>query len=57
MTLDRETVASIRQRHFPTMNPNLFEQFQLRFAALNQMWIVNNDTYFNAGVLLHLPEM
>jgi len=57
MTLDRDTVASIRQRHFPTMTPDLFQDFHTRFAALNAMWIVDDDTYFTRGVLLHLPEM
>jgi hypothetical protein len=57
MTLDRDTVASIRQRHFSTMAPDLFYEFHTRFAALNAMWIVDDDTYFMRGVLLHLPEM
>lgn len=57
VTLDRDTVASIRQRHFSTMTPDLFQEFHNRFAALNAMWIVDDDTYFTRGVLLHLPEM
>jgi len=57
MTLDRDTVANIRQRHFSTMTPELFQEFHTRFAALNAMWIVDDDTYFTRGVLLHLPEM
>ena len=57
MTQAMDTVTTIRKRLYPRLRTNNFDEWERLFTLLNPMWIIDGDTHFKEGVLMHLPDI
>jgi len=50
-------MRTIRERFYPHFRSNSIDDWEQRFIALNQLWVISPLTFFESDVLMHLPDI